>query len=128
MAENFRPIQTIDVNCRFCKRIQPAQLDRSIAANGKTVSRESSFEYLCTKCKRSFCFTGTDLAEYVETQQDQASEARDYNPRMHCLLGDIVYHKKFKESGAVVNKESGSPSCILVNFEKTGIKKLVEDA
>ncbi len=127
MAETFRPTQTIEVYCRFCKRIQPAQLDRSIAANGKTVSRESSFEYFCTKCKRSFCFTGTDLAANVEETPPPA-ETRDYSPRMHYLIGDIVYHKKFKEAGPVVNKESGSPSCILVNFEKSGMKKLVEDA
>jgi hypothetical protein len=127
MAETFHPAQTIEVYCRFCKRIQPAQLDRSIAANGKTVSRESSFEYFCTKCRRSFCFTGTDLAEHAE-EQTVSHEPRDYSPQLHYLIGDVVYHKKFKESGAVVSKESGSPACIVVNFEKSGMRKLVEDA
>lgn len=128
MADSFAPAQTIDVYCRFCKKVVPAQLDRSIAASGKTVDRESIFEYFCTKCQRSFCFTGTDLIARPQEDETEDNKPRNYSPDMHFLVGEQIYHKKFKDTGSVVNKESGSPSRIVVNFEKSGMRKLVEDA
>lgn len=126
MAEPFHPVPTILAYCRFCKKVMPATLDRSIAANGKTVDRDSTFEYYCSKCNRSFCFAGTDLLEDNAEKQD-VGEPKDYSPKLHYLIGDVVFHKKFKEKGPVVAKESGTPACIVVNFEKSGMRKLVED-
>lgn len=126
-AETFTPSASIDVYCRFCKKVLPAQLDRSIAASGKTVDRGSTFEYFCTKCQRSFCFAGTDLIP-GKAEGEDGDEPRDYSPDLHFLVGEVIYHKKFEETGAVVSKEIGSPSCIMVNFEKSGMKKLVENA
>jgi hypothetical protein len=126
MSEAFRPAMNITVYCRFCKKVLPAQLDRSIAANGKTVDRESTFEYSCSKCSRTFCFPGTDLPDGSADAKSE-SQPRDYSTKLHYLIGDVVHHKKFKEQGSVVCKESGEPSRILVHFAKAGMKKLVED-
>ena len=54
-------------------------------------------------------------------------EPRDYVTKNHYCIGETIVHKKFKENGVVVGKDHGSPTKILVRFEKSGIKKLVED-
>ena len=126
MSSPFLPIENLEIHCRFCEKITPAQLDRSIAENGRTVDRNSTFEYLCSKCFKTFCFSGKDLLEQVKPGSSEAS-AHEYSPRDHFLIGEKIHHKKWKDTGVVVGKEKGSPGSILVNFEKSGFRKLIEN-
>lgn len=127
MASTFTPVDEITVYCRFCKKVLPAVLDRSIAGNGKTVDKASTFEYYCTKCYRTFCYSGSDLMpKQTEGEEAEQSEQRDYVPSEEYVIGDLIFHKKFKDRGSVVDKDLGTPRRILVNFEKNGLKKLVE--
>jgi hypothetical protein len=125
-AETFSPVEDVEIFCRFCQKTLPAQLDRSIAGNGRTVDKESTFEYSCSKCGKTFCYSGKDLKEQKELPEE-ASKPRDYLPKNHYVIGETIIHKKFKENGRVVGKDHGSPTRILVLFEKSGLKKLVED-
>ena len=126
MSSPFIPIEDLEIFCRFCNKITQAQLDRSIAENGRTVDRNSTFEYLCGKCLKTFCFSGNDL---LEQRKSEASEEppHEYAPGEHFFIGEKVHHKKWKDKGVVVGKEKGTPGTILVNFEKSGVKKLIED-
>lgn len=126
MSTNFTPVDEFENYCRFCEKIATAQLDRSIAENGKTVTRNSTFEYYCTKCMKTFCFCGTDLLEQEKLTQN-GKPPRDYTPREHFFIGETIHHKQFKESGVVVGKDNGTPSKILVNFPKIGLRKLIQD-
>jgi hypothetical protein len=124
----FAPVEELPLFCRFCNKILPAQLDRSIAKNGRTVDRNSTFEYYCTKCFKTACFTGNDLVEQPpENSTPSPSQSRDYSPHEHYLIGETIRHKAFRQTGIIVGKDTGSPSRILVNFPKGGIKKLVQD-
>jgi hypothetical protein len=125
-SESFSPIEEVEIFCRFCQKTLPAQLDRSIAGNGRTVDKDGTFEYSCSKCGKSFCYSGNDLAEKKESP-DPTLEPRDYAPKNHYFIGETIVHKKFKENGLVVGKDRGTPTRILVKFEKSGLKKLVED-
>ena len=125
-SENFSPVEEVEIFCRFCQKTLPAQLDRSIAGNGRTVDKDGTFEYSCSKCGKTFCFSGNDLMEKKEPAAEQL-ELRDYATKNHYCIGETIIHKKFKENGVVVGKDHGSPTKILVRFEKSGIKKLVED-
>lgn len=124
MSSNYMPIEELELYCRFCDKITPAQLNRSIAENGRTLSRNSTFEYYCTKCSKTMCFSGNDLAE--QEQSGEEVTARVYSPSEHYFIGNLIQHKKFKK-GVVVGKGNGTPSKILVNFEKSGLKKLIQD-
>ena len=126
MSSPFSPADELDFFCRFCDKVTPAQLDRSIAENGRTVDRNSTFEYLCAKCFKTFCYSGNDLIEQTK-HEDQKTMPHEYKPQDHFLIGETILHKKWKESGVVVGKDHGTPSRILVNFEKSGLKKLIED-
>ncbi|HLV32556.1 MAG TPA: hypothetical protein VKY57_13385 [Chitinispirillaceae bacterium] len=145
MSSAFSPIEEFDLLCRFCGKIHPAQLDRSIAENGRTVDRNSTFEYFCTKCQKTVCFKGTDLLEKPASNSDSEKdeenknqeedkqtnntpvEILDYSPKNHYHIGEWIKHKKFKENGLIVGIDNGKPKKIIVNFEKSGIKKLIED-
>ncbi len=125
MTSPFLPIEEVEVFCRFCDKVTSAQLDRSIAENGRTVDRNSTFEYLCAKCLKTFCFSGNDLLE--QCKADASGQApHEYRPGDHFYIGETILHEKWSEKGIVVGKDRGSPSRIIVNFEKSGLKKLVE--
>jgi hypothetical protein len=126
-APDFNPPEEIEVYCRFCQRVLPAQLERSIAGNGKTVDKNSTFEYYCTKCFKTFCFSGHDLmAKRKKEEPEEQSGPRDYKPNERYLIGEVIFHKKFKDKGPVIDKDRGTPNRILVRFEKSGLRKLVE--
>lgn len=126
MAAPFSPIENLEIFCRFCEKITSVQLDRSIAENGRIVDRNSTFEYLCSKCFKTVCFTGTDLLE-MPKPEDGERVVRIYSPKEHYLIGEQIQHKKWKDSGIVVSKDNSVPSKILVNFNKLGLKKLIQD-
>jgi hypothetical protein len=125
-SPTFSPVDELNAYCRFCQKILPAQLDRSIAGNGRILDIESTFEYFCTKCRKTFCYSGKDILP-LEEGAKQDAEPRDYIPKNHYFIGEKITHKKFKETGLVVGKDRGVPARILVQFEKSGLRKLVED-
>ena len=125
-VEPFSPIEEAEIFCRFCQKTQPASLDRCIAGNGRVVDQNATFEYSCSKCGKTFCYSGLDLKEQ-KTPPEEALKPREYVPKNHYVIGEVITHKKFKENGLIVGKDHGAPTKILVKFEKSGIKKLVED-
>ncbi|MDG5816444.1 hypothetical protein QA601_15210 [Chitinispirillales bacterium ANBcel5] len=125
MTSPFTPIENPSLFCRFCSKIVPAQLDRGIAENGKTIDKKSTFEYSCSKCFKTSCYCGKDLLEI--NGEDETDETRTYSPREHYFIGEEIFHKTFDENGLVVGKENGSNGKILVHFEKAGLKKLIQD-
>jgi hypothetical protein len=128
MSVVFTPVETLELYCRFCEKVTPCQLDRSIAGNGRTIDRNSTFEYYCTKCYKTACFSGNDILELQKPKSKSDKEPlREYKPSEHYFIGESIVHKKFKETGLVVSKDPGTPSRIHVHFPKAGLKKLVQD-
>jgi Zn-finger protein len=125
-SSNFTPVSEILAYCRFCQKPMPAQLDRSIAENGRILDKEATYEYSCIKCHKTFCFSGNDLIS-KELANKNNEQIREYLPKNHYLIGEKISHKKFKDKGIVIGKEYGKPTKIFVQFEKNGLKKLVED-
>ena len=113
MSANFAPPAGIEVFCRFCQKVHPAQLDRSIALNGRTVDKTATFEYSCSKCQKSFCISGNNLREAAT---GEATEPRAYSPSECFGIGDLIHHKKMDDTGTVVGKDPGNPARIIVQF------------
>lgn len=130
MAASFTPISELQLYCRFCKRVLPAQLERSIAGSGRTVDKKSTFEYICSRCHRTHCFFGEDIIEKIDNDQEDTSESeqkpREYKLSEHFLIGEKITHPSYESVGTVVGKDPGIPNRLLVKFEKT-IITLVED-
>lgn len=125
MSSSFLPVEDLHIYCRFCDKVTSVQLDRSIAEAGRTVDRNSTFEYLCVKCYKTVCFSGNDLLEAKKT--DTEKDTRSYSPKEHYYIGETIYHKKWQDTGVVVGIDHGTPNRIHVQFEKNGLKKLIED-
>ncbi|NLD99971.1 MAG: hypothetical protein GX640_08850, partial [Fibrobacter sp.] len=83
MSSTFNPKEELELLCRSCNKILPAQLDRSIAENGRTLDRNSIFEYYCTKCFKTACFSGNDL---IESNYDE--NPRPYSPKNNYYIGE----------------------------------------
>jgi len=122
---SFIPPEEIEIFCRYCKKNTIAQLSRSIADSGRTIDRNATFEYTCTKCNKTFCFSGQDLIA-KEAFEDDATDTREYAPTEKYYIGETIFHKKFNEEGRVVNKDLGDPQRLLVSFKSAGLIKLVE--
>jgi hypothetical protein len=129
MSVLFTPVETLELFCRFCGKVTTCQLDRSIAGNGRTIDKNSTFEYYCAKCFKTACYSGNDLLEQpkLPAGKEKEQQPREYSPREHYCIGERILHKKFKETGLVVSKDNGTPGRIHVVFDKAGLKKLVQD-
>jgi hypothetical protein len=127
LNQAFLPVKELSIFCRHCQKVMPAQLERSIAGSGKVVDIESTFEYFCSKCHRTICYCGNDIIENNALPHDTIPEPREYSPTAHFLVGETISHSSFQEKGKVVGKDLGTPSRILVQFEKSGLRKLVEN-
>ena len=125
MANSFSPVEELQLFCRHCQKVLPHQLERSIAGSGRVVDRASTFEYYCEKCKHTSCFNGEDLLAAKAAEEE--GDVREYAAKDKFLIGETIRHPSFGENGTVVWKEAGSPNRILVQFEKLGTKKLVEE-
>lgn len=127
MATNFTPMEILDLYCSSCKKVMPGQLERSIADSGRTINRDGSFEYFCSKCNRTTCYSGNDLLPAADPEEVAEREPRGYAASERYVIGETIAHKSFKDKGKVVAKDQGEPKRIMVLFEKNGLKKLVED-
>jgi hypothetical protein len=90
---------------------------------------ESKFWYMCQKCKHVALFSLSDLN--LNQTQDENSHAnyRIYSATETYEIGELIYHEEWQDYGRVKKKEVSSSgySVIVVEFEKLGQKKLVEN-
>lgn len=129
MAETFSPAEVLQIYCRFCKKTLPAQLERSIAGSGRVLDKNSTYEYICSRCHRPHCFFGKDIIQNQNTDEEEESpelEPREYKVSEHFHVGEKITHPSYETVGTIVGKFPGNPNRLLVKFEKT-IASLVED-
>ena len=130
MAASFNPAEELLIYCRFCKKTLPAQLERSIAGTGRAIDKNSTFEYICSRCHRPHCFFGKDLLEQQKTEEEGAEpreqEPREYSISEHFLIGEKITHPSYETVGTIVGKDPGNPNLLRVKFEKV-IVTLVEN-
>lgn len=67
--------------------------------------------------------------EYAKREKAMA-DVRDYSPDKTYWRGQEIRHPNLDEVGKVVDKQKteGDHKIIIVDFEKSGTKKLIEDA
>jgi hypothetical protein len=128
MNTAFAPVENLELYCRFCKKVIEFHLERSIAGSGRIVDKQSTFEYFCTKCHHTVCISGQDLLESCGGKTVSDTIPREYLCKERYLIGEVIRHTSLKDKGTIVGKDIGNPSRIIVQFQKLGIKKLVESA
>ncbi len=88
---------------------------------------ETKFWYMCLKCKHVALISLDEL----NPKQDMNSKenCRVYSAEETYEIGEVIYHEEWQDYGKVKKKEISSSgySIIVVEFEKHGQKKLIEN-
>ncbi len=88
---------------------------------------ENKFWYMCQKCKHVVLVSIDELT--INQDADSKGNYRVYSAEETYEVGEIIYHAEWNDYGKVKKKEVSSSgyNIIVVEFEKLGQKKLVEN-
>jgi hypothetical protein len=84
----------------------------------------------CKKCKQTMIINLDTNAGTIKVQLEgiENSECTTYSPTKTFEIGESIYHQNWDDFGKVVAKEtlSNGRDSISVEFQKSGLKKLIE--
>ncbi|MFN3134062.1 MAG: hypothetical protein ACK44H_00670 [Candidatus Kryptonium sp.] len=88
---------------------------------------DSKFWYACQRCKHVTLISVEELNLQADTNSQ--GNYRIYSASETYEVGETIYHTEWQDYGKVKKKEISSSgySIIIVEFEKLGPKKLVEN-
>lgn len=88
---------------------------------------DTKFWYVCQKCKHVVLVSTDELN--LQQDSNQQENYRIYSAEETYEVGELIYHTEWQDYGKVKKKEVSSSgySIIVVEFEKLGQKKLVEN-
>jgi len=116
--------KNVEAYCSFCNALRKMELA------GEVTGSENKRWAKCKKCKHTMII---DLIEDVkETKVSlegiENEECVTYSPQKSFEIGQSIYHQNWDDFGKVVSKEtlSDGRSSIAVEFQKSGLKKLLE--
>jgi hypothetical protein len=117
-------IKNVEAYCSVCDAVKKMEI------TGEVGTDENKKWAKCKKCKQ------TMVIELVAKVKEEApsldnvenENASDYSPKETYEVGQAIYHKNWDDFGKVTGKEimSNGKSSIVVEFKKSGTKKLVE--
>jgi hypothetical protein len=116
-------------DCAYChKQTKMERIGEMPAAAAET--EPLKVWYRCTRCKHSALIT---LAPVSKTKSDGGSKidratCEEYSKHKSFKVGQSIYHSEWDDVGTVTKKDkmSNGIHSILVAFEKTGERKLME--
>jgi hypothetical protein len=82
----------------------------------------------CKKCKQTMVIDADISSTKVILEGIENSDYTTYSPLKTFKLGETIYHQNWDDYGKVVTKEtlSNGRDSIAVEFQKSGLKKLIE--
>lgn len=119
-------IKNVEVFCNICGAIKKFE----ITGNYSDKENETQKWAKCKTCKQTqvIDLSSVNLSNKPDLENIETKESKNYSPSEAFEVGDIIYHKTWDDYGVVVNKLSISDgqSSIIVEFKKSGNKKLIE--
>lgn len=96
---------------------------------GAVVDAENKIWYRCTRCHHSMMIDTSSRKKSDNVITYNREECVDYSPEKVFDVGASIYHTDWDDMGRVTSKEktSNGGNAILVQFEKNGPKKLIEN-
>ncbi len=97
---------------------------------GAVVGAENKVWFRCTRCHHSMMIDQTSQQKKRDNViKINREECIDYSPEKVFEVGTAIYHTDWDDVGKVKSKEktSSGANAIWVEFEKSGIKKLIEN-
>src|SRR5437773_2387607 len=111
---------------RFCGYCNKASRMEFV---GEMEGRQDKVWFRCTRCHHTSLMELTVSTVVGENGKIDVNSATRYNPLSSFKIGEAIFHTEWNDVGMVVSKmktSDGSQS-ILVTFEKTGQKRLIEN-
>lgn len=97
---------------------------------GAVVGSESKIWFRCTRCHHSMMIDSIPQVKKTDNViKITREECVDYSPEKVFDVGSAIYHMDWDDVGKVKSKEktSSGGNAIWVEFEKNGVKKLIEN-
>ncbi len=119
-------IKNIEAFCPNCNAVRKMELTGDVLSSNEETKKWAK----CKKCKQTMII---DIAEDVKDLKPslegiENEECTVYSPAKSFSIGESIYHENWDDFGKVVSKEvlSNGQSSISVEFQKSGLKKLIE--
>ncbi len=119
-------VKNVEVFCPNCNTIRKMELTGDVSGADQETKKWAK----CKKCKQTMLI---DISEDVKESKPslegiENEECTVYAPTKSFTVGESIYHKNWDDFGKVVSKEvmSSGQSAISVEFQKSGLKKLIE--
>jgi len=119
-------IKNIEAYCNSCGTVQKMEITSSVTGE------ESEFKKWakCKSCKQVMIVDISDIIKNATATLEgiENEECKKYSPLNTFEIGETIYHENWDDFGRVLSKEtlSNGKSSISVDFQKSGLKKLIE--
>jgi hypothetical protein len=119
-------IKNIEAYCNSCGSVQKMEITSSVTGE------ESEFKKWakCKSCKQVMIVDISDIIRNSNLTLEgiENEECKKYSPKSTFTVGETIYHENWDDFGRVISKETltNGKSSISVEFQKSGLKKLIE--
>ena len=119
-------LKNIEAFCNSCNSVQKMELGSDVSGKEAGTWKWAK----CKKCKHTMVIdvSSNILSSKVSLDGIENEDSTVYSPSKSYKVGEPIYHKDWDDFGRVVSKEtlSTGQKSIAVEFQKSGLKKLIE--
>ena len=120
-------IKNIEAFCPNCSGMKKMELAGEVLGADEN---HNKFWAKCKKCKQTMIIDMTEDVKITKPSLEgiENEDCTVYSPDKSFSVGESIYHKSWDDFGKVVSKDvlSGGQKSIAVEFQKSGLKKLIE--
>ncbi len=119
-------VKNVEVFCPNCNMVRKMELTGDVIGADQETKKWAK----CKKCKQTMIVDITEDVKEVKLSLEgiENEDCTVYAPTKSFSVGESIYHHNWDDFGKVVSKEvmSNGQSAISVEFQKSGLKKLIE--
>ena len=103
--------------------------ETKMAVVGSMEGMENKIWYRCTRCHHSSMVDTSKRTLETNVLKYIKEDCTSYSPERSYTVGELIYHSDWDDMGKVTGKEktSNGGRAILVSFEKSGSRRLIEN-
>ncbi len=119
-------LKNVEAFCSVCSTVTKMEL----AGDVINTEEENKRWAKCKKCKQTMIIDIIDDVKLTKVSLDgiEQEECTSYSPTKTYSIGEAIFHESWNDFGKVLSKEkmSNGQNSISVEFQKSGLKKLIE--
>ncbi len=119
-------LKNVEAFCTVCNAVTKMELAGDVVNTEKENKRWAK----CKKCKQTMIIDLVDDVKMTKVSLEgiEEEECTSYSPTKTYSIGENIFHEGWNDFGKVLSKEkmSNGQNSISVEFQKSGLKKLIE--